>query len=114
MQSPTLYSSTPNDERKFVIKRIDAEDIEINNTERMTLLKAMNGGVKYIQVRDYTLMINAIKSIDPVRERKQSYPIDFDLRYELPELDLTIKDKNSRRQQIAEIKNNLRKITHEN
>ena len=70
MQSLISSSSIQSEIKKnFVIKRIDEEDIKISNGERMIILKALNAGVRFVQVRDYTLMINSIKSIEPFTDR---------------------------------------------
>lgn len=53
---------------KFVIKRIEEKDIEITLEEQRAILVALNQGQKYIQLGKYTLMLNSIKSIDPVYE----------------------------------------------
>ena len=50
---------------RFIIKRIDEDNIEISLAERDEILKALNRGDRFIQIGKYTLMINAIKSIDP-------------------------------------------------
>lgn len=53
-------------QEKFLIKRIDEEDIEITLEERDAILKFLAGGQRFIQVGKYTLMLNALKSIDPI------------------------------------------------
>jgi hypothetical protein len=50
----------------FLIKRIDEEDILITLEQRNAILKALNEGTRFIQVGKFTLMLNSIKSIDPV------------------------------------------------
>jgi hypothetical protein len=50
---------------KYLIKRIGEDDIEITLEQRDNILKALNGGARFIQVGKYTLMLNSIKSIDP-------------------------------------------------
>jgi hypothetical protein len=50
---------------KFYIKRIDETDIEINLSQRNKILEALNAGQRFIQIGQYTLMLNSIKSIDP-------------------------------------------------
>lgn len=52
-------------EERFFIKRIDEEDIEITLRERDSILLSLNEGKRFIQIGKYTLMLNAIKSIDP-------------------------------------------------
>lgn len=52
----------------FLIKRIDEEPIEINLSERDVILKNLAQGQRYIQIGKYTLMLNSIKSIDPLYE----------------------------------------------
>lgn len=50
---------------KYLIKRIDEDDIEISLEVRNEILKALQAGTRFIQLGKYTLMLNAIKSIDP-------------------------------------------------
>jgi len=50
---------------RFLIKRIDEDDIIITLEERDGILRALNEGDRFIQVTKYTLMLNSIKSIDP-------------------------------------------------
>lgn len=52
-------------QEKYLIKRIDEENIEITLSERNAILQALNNGQRFIQVGKYTLMLNSIKSIDP-------------------------------------------------
>ena len=58
-------SIPPEWEEKFIIKRINESDILINLDERNAILEALNDGQKFIQIGKYTLMLNAIKSINP-------------------------------------------------
>ena len=53
-------------QERFIIKRIDEANIEISLAERDGILRAMNIGQRFVQVRKYTLMVNTIKSIDPL------------------------------------------------
>lgn len=101
MQDLTLRSSTPNNAgKKFLIKRIDENDIEITNEERMVILKALHANVRFVQVRDYTLMLNAIKSIEPKpREYIESYG-----EYVLPEPSLTDEQRANAIVKLAEAK----------
>ena len=63
---PTQIGRRPSKwEERFLIKRIGEDDIEITLGERDAILKALDQGQKYIQVKKYTLMLNGIKSIDP-------------------------------------------------
>lgn len=50
---------------KFIIKRIGDEDIEISLQTRNAILQALAQNMRYVQVGQYTLMLNSIKSIDP-------------------------------------------------
>lgn len=52
-------------QERFLIKRIDEEDIEITLIQRDAILRALNEGQRFIQIGKYTLMLNGIKSIDP-------------------------------------------------
>lgn len=71
-----LPSSTPpNLQERFFIKRIDEEDIEISLEERNAILESLNKGVRFVQIGKFTLMLNAIKSIDPKWGAKNIPPI---------------------------------------
>lgn len=50
---------------KFVLKRIDEEDIVLSLEERNGILQSLNKGDRFVQIRKHTLMLNSIKSIDP-------------------------------------------------
>ena len=52
-------------QEKYLIKRIGEEDIEITVEERNAILQMLNDGVRFVQIGRYTLMLNAVKSIDP-------------------------------------------------
>ena len=52
-------------QEKFLIKRIDEDDIEVTLEERNMILQGLRAGIRFVQVGKYTLMLNAIKSIDP-------------------------------------------------
>lgn len=58
-------SIPPKWREKFLIKRIDEDSIEITLEQRDSILKALDAGARFIQIGKYTLMLNAIKSIDP-------------------------------------------------
>jgi hypothetical protein len=49
----------------FVLKRIGEKDILLTTTERDHLLAEIARGTRFIQVRLHTIMVNAIKGIDP-------------------------------------------------
>lgn len=50
---------------KFLIKRIGEDDIEISTEQRDKILKTLEAGTRFIQIDQFTLMLNSIKSIDP-------------------------------------------------
>jgi len=52
-------------QEKFLLKRIDEQDIELSLEERNAILQALEAGAKFGQIRKYTIMLNTIKSIDP-------------------------------------------------
>ena len=69
MENQELPLSIPPEWReRFLIKRIDEEDIEITLEERNRILQSLNAGIRFIQIGKYTLMLNSIKSIDPYYE----------------------------------------------
>lgn len=52
-------------EERFILKRINEEDLELSLIERNAILQAMGNKDRFVQVRKYTIMINAISGIDP-------------------------------------------------
>lgn len=60
-----VRGSKENLELEFVLKRINQDDILITRKTRDVILQAMSGGAKFVQVRDYTVMINSICAIEP-------------------------------------------------
>lgn len=50
---------------KYIIKRIGDEDIIIPQSTRDVIIQALQHDLKFVQVGEYTLMLNGIKSIDP-------------------------------------------------
>lgn len=81
MEEKTLQSSHPiqigtpdNWKERFVLKRFDDEDIILSLEERNRVLAALNQGDRFVQIRKYTVMVNAIKSIDPYWGEKNIPP----------------------------------------
>ena len=65
----SILSEIPEEwKERFIIKRIDEEDITITIEERNNILESLNKGTRFVQIGKYTLMLNAIKSIDPLFE----------------------------------------------
>lgn len=70
MSNLTLSSSQTNSlpvkwQKRYLLKRIGEDDIEISLEARNEVLRALSSGVKFVQLGEYTLMLNSIKSIDP-------------------------------------------------
>jgi hypothetical protein len=67
---PNQTSSTPvippEWQPKYVIKRIEAEEIIVPQRTRDVILRALDKGLRFVQIGEYTLMLNAIRSIDPL------------------------------------------------
>lgn len=53
-------------EERFLLKRIGEEDIEITLAQRNALIEALGSSSRFIQINKHTIMVNAIKSIDPL------------------------------------------------
>lgn len=51
---------------KYILKRIGDEDINISLETRNEVLKQLANNGRYVQIGEYTIMLNAIKSIDPM------------------------------------------------
>lgn len=62
-----LPSSLPPEwQEKYLLKRIGEPDIVLSLDQRDAILKALLGSARFIQVDKYTIMVNSIKSIDPM------------------------------------------------
>lgn len=62
----------------YLIKRIDSDDIEISRETRDMILKAMADNARYVQVGEYTIMVNSIRSIEPSMPPKPKPQQNFD------------------------------------
>jgi len=51
---------------KYIIKRIDEQPIEISLGARDAILAELKKDARFILVKDHVLMLNSIKSIDPL------------------------------------------------
>lgn len=65
---------------KYLIKRIDEDDIEITLAQRSQILQALSAGVRFIEVKNHILMLNSIKSIDPKWGEKNIPPRPKEIR----------------------------------
>lgn len=52
-------------QKKYFLKRIGEEDLVIPLNTRNNILEQLDKGGKYVQIGEYTIMLNSIKSIDP-------------------------------------------------
>ncbi len=59
---------------KYVIKRIDEADIIISLEARDAILVQLDKGARFILIKDHILMLNSIKSIDPLWGEKNIPP----------------------------------------
>lgn len=50
---------------KYLLKRIGEEDITISLETRDEILKQLANGGRFVQIGEYTIMLNGMKSIDP-------------------------------------------------
>lgn len=86
---------------KFLLKRIDEDDIEITLEQRNIILKALENGSRFVQIKKHTLMLNALKSIDP---KYPPYNIPPRPR-EITETVEIVKGKNGYETAVQEVKN---------
>jgi hypothetical protein len=52
--------------QNYVVHRIGLTSIEIDQKVRDAILELMNQGKKFIQVDDFTIMLNSISAIEPM------------------------------------------------
>lgn len=58
-------SIRPEWREKFILKRINADDLTITLEDRNALIGAMNDGGRFVQLGKYTIMVNTISAIEP-------------------------------------------------
>lgn len=72
---PTSASQLPEKWRpKYLLKRIGEEDLTISLETRDEILRQLAGGGRFVQIGEYTIMLNGIKSIDPFWRGKNVPP----------------------------------------
>jgi len=54
---------------KFIIKRINGDDIRITQEERDKIIGILNK-VKFIKIRDYFIATSSVQSIEPLEQTK--------------------------------------------
>ena len=59
---------------KYILKRIGEENIYISQLTRDGMLNQLAEGKKYVQIGEFTIMLNAIKSIDPLWQPNNTPP----------------------------------------
>jgi len=64
-QSPKSLSFPDAWKPMFLLHVIGSDEILITEKERDSILKAMSQGEKFLQVRQYTIMVNSIQMIRP-------------------------------------------------
>ena len=63
-----LLSKHPQWRERFLLKRIDEDPIEITLEQREKIKQVLDTGARFIHLGKYTIMLNAMKGIDPVYE----------------------------------------------
>lgn len=58
-------------DQNYRIYRVKLNSIEISQQTRDELLRSMDQGKTYVQIGDYTIMINSIASIEPLPIKDQ-------------------------------------------
>jgi hypothetical protein len=97
------------DNKEYYLKVVKSPDMRITKKERDYILKAISDGVKYIILDDNTIMVNSIVGM-PRITAKPTYPVDFDMRFELPEPDLTDEERERRLNNLKKIKGDFKRV----
>jgi len=66
---------------KYLLKRIGEEDIVIPWETRNMIIRALADGKRFVQIGEFTIMLNSIKSVDPYWSEhnippKPKFPLD--------------------------------------
>lgn len=52
--------------QNYVVYRVNLKALEIDQQTRDMILSLMNQGKKFVQIDDYTIMLNSISAIEPM------------------------------------------------
>ena len=69
MESPksSMWDNVPEKwQERYLLKRIGDEDLKLTLQQYNGILKALTEGAKFVKVNKHIIMLNAIKSIDPM------------------------------------------------
>lgn len=88
-------------EQNYILHRVKLGPIEISEVTRDGVLEAMKRGDRFVQLGDYTVMVNSITGIDPLPIKRK--PSDIS---ELPEISQEEWERNQKK--LDEIRAQLR------
>lgn len=67
LNNETIIAKIPEKLRpRYIIHRIKGEDIEISWEVRNLVLSQIAEGRRFVQIREFTVMVNSINGIDPM------------------------------------------------
>ena len=62
----SLVKEEDNFNQNYIIHRVKLDPIEVSSRGRDEVLKALSGGSRFVQLGEYTIMVNTITSIEPL------------------------------------------------
>lgn len=64
--------------QNFIIYRVKLDPIEVSKEARDDILKALSENRSFIQIGDFTIMLNSIASIEPmpIKQKRRKLPWD--------------------------------------
>lgn len=70
-QAKSLIPKEKKYRQNFIVYRIKLSPIEVSKETRDDILKALNENKSFIQIDEYTVMLNSIASIEPMGVKNQ-------------------------------------------
>lgn len=67
----SLVKTQDNLNQNYIIYRVKLTPIEVSEAGRNLVLKSLNDKKRFVQIGDYTIMINTISSIEPLPVKKK-------------------------------------------
>ena len=64
--SISLVKEKDSYEKNYILHRIKLDPIEVSSRGRDAVLKSLDSGKRFVQLGEYTIMLNTISSIEPL------------------------------------------------
>jgi len=74
----SLIKNADDLKQNYIVYRVKLKSIEVSNRGRDEILKSMASGQRFIQLGEYTIMVNTISSIEPLKVKNMYIKLKID------------------------------------